>query len=375
MSVNIIWYDIETFPNFFSNTLIDKKTGKTSKYYISTSTSHGIQEMLDIFKESNAWFCGYNNLFFDDRVIQWLINYFDNKGKTYSYETITSDIYTFAQKVIKGNTGKYKWGKGVSFKSIDLMRVGYLDKSLKMVATNLEWPLIQDLPYPHDHYVKDDEIQEILDYNVNDVEITERLYEELETDIKLRGYMSKKYGENLMSDSNSGMANTLLDKEYAEATGQSYWSFKDDRTHYDNICFGHLISDKINFKTPKLQKLLKTIKSTTIHKKDDGNFEKFEYHILYNGTRYKLAKGGIHSENNYEIYESNENYSYRELDWSSFYPFIMLNLGIYPKHLDKVFIKMFDKWVKERLEFKKQGKHTEADALKILINAVNLRNN
>ena len=370
MSTNVIFFDIETFPNFFSNTLINKKTKEVNKYYISTFDSYGIEEMLNIYKNSDAWFCGYNNLFFDDRVIQWMINYFNNKGKTYSYEGITQDIYKFAQKCINSNTKKYKWGKGVQFKSIDLMRVGYLDKSLKMVATNLEWPLIQDLPYPHDHHVQKNQIQEILDYNVNDVEITKRLYEELETDIKLRGYMSKKYGENLMSDSNSGMANKLLNKEYAEATGQVYWSFKDDRTYYDNICFGSIISDKINFKTPKLQELLENIKSTTIHKKDNGNFEKFEYEILYEGTRYKLAKGGIHSENSYEIYESNDKYSYRELDWSSFYPFIMLNLGIYPKHLDEVFIEMFRKWVNERLEFKKQEKNTEADALKILINAV-----
>lgn len=365
-----VWfYDIETFPNFFSNTLISKNTGEMRQYYISPYRSNNCGEMLDLFKNSNAWFCGYNNLWFDDRVIQWMIDYFNNDGKTYSTQTILDDIYQFANKVVNKNTGQYKWGKGVDFKSIDLMRVGYLDKSLKMVATNLEWPLIQDLPYPHDHHVQSDEVDEILDYNINDVEITQRLYEELETDIKLRAYMSKKYGENLMSDSNSGMANKLLNKQYGEVTGQTYWQFKDGRTYYDSITFGDIISDKIEFNTPKLKNLLEEIKNTTIEY-NDGSFDSFEYHVLYNGTRYKLAKGGIHSENSYEIYESDSKYSYRELDWSSFYPYIMINLGIYPSHLDVKFIKMFKKWVEERIEFKKEGKRTESNALKIKINAV-----
>lgn len=366
---NVCWYDIETFPNFFSNKILFKD-GSVQTCVIHEDRYEGVSEMLDLYKNNDYWFTGYNNLFFDDRVIQWMINYFSSVGKTYSVETITGDIYNFAQQCINNKTKKFKWGNDVCFKSIDLMRVGYLDKSLKMVATNLEWPLIQDLPYPHDHYVTSDEIDEILDYNLNDVEITKRLYDELERDIKLRGYMSKKYGENLMSDSNSGIANKLLNKMYAEASGQTYWQFKDGGTHYDSITFGDIISDKIAFNRPNLQKLLKDIKDTTIHKKDSGKFEKFEYHVRVGSTTYKLAKGGIHSENDYEFYEATNTHTYRELDFSSYYPFLMLVLKIMPNHLSKAFFKLFDKIVKERLQFKEEGKETESDALKIVINAV-----
>jgi DNA polymerase elongation subunit (family B) len=340
------------------------ETGEVKQYCLhKEGRRDDLTEMFDIYQSSD-WFVGYNNLHFDDRVIQWMI---DSYNPAFDDET---DIYNFGQKVINKNTGKYKWGDGIQFHSIDLMRVAYLDKSLKMVATNLEWPLIQDLPYPHDHYVQSDEVDEILDYNLNDVEITERLYEELRRDVKLRAYMSKKYGENLMSDSNSGIANKLLNKMYAEASGQSYWSFKDKRTNYDEINLGSLVSDKISFQRDNLNDLLDQLDNTTLQK-NGSRFESFEYHVRVGDTTYKIARGGIHSENEYELYEANDQYTYREVDFSSYYPTITIQLGLSPDHLDKnAFVGLLTDLLEERLSFKRQGKKVESDALKILVNAI-----
>jgi DNA polymerase elongation subunit (family B) len=367
----IYFYDLEIFKNLFTNTLIRKSDEEVFQYafHLEGDRWDRFDEMLSHYDDSN-WMVGYNSMHFDDRLIQWLDDYLGNVGKTYSRETTIGDLYQFTQDVIDNNTKRYKWGNDVDFNSIDLMRVGYLDKSLKMVAVNLEWPLIQDLPYGPDHYVQTNEVDEILDYNLNDVEITQRLYNELDRDISLRQHMSKKFGQNLMSQSNSGIANQLLNQMYAEASGQSYWDFKDQRTYRDEVNLGSVISDKISFDRDNLQKLVQKMHDTTLESDDNHKFESFEYHVRVGDTNYKIARGGIHSENDYELYEADEEYIFIENDFSSYYPYLMVNLGIKPKHLKDAFLEKFQEVVEDRLEYKYSGQKTESNALKIVINAV-----
>lgn len=367
----VYFYDIETWGNIFTNTLKDRDTGDIHQCVIhEDGRAEGFIEMMDLYRNTDAWFCGYNNMHFDDRIIQYILDNYRNWKRSGSLYGIPQKIYRFAQECVDDETRKYQWGNDVQFRSIDMKRVGYLDKSLKMVATNLEWPLIKELPFSHKDNPQLSDLPEILEYNLNDVEITERLYEELERNVKLRAYMSTKYNENLMSDSDSGIAHKLLNKLYAKASGENYWNFKDGRTKYDSINLGSLIDHKINFNKPQLEELVQQMHDTTLQNDGNDKFDKFEYHVEIGDTQYKIAKGGIHSENSYELYESNDEYTYFDLDFSSYYPYIMVNLGIYPRHLKKAFIGMFEAMVDERISFKKAGKYVESDALKIVINAV-----
>ena len=56
----------------------------------------------------------------------------------------------------------------------------------------------------------------IMDYNMNDVLITKRLYEEIEPLRRLRDELGHIYNTNLSSASNSRVANIILEKIYAE---------------------------------------------------------------------------------------------------------------------------------------------------------------
>jgi hypothetical protein len=109
---------------------------------------------------------------------------------------------------------------------------------------------------------------------------------------------------------------------------------------------------------------------TTLESDDNHKFESFEYHVRVGDTNYKIARGGIHSENDYELYEATDEYSYYELDFSSYYPYLMVVLGIKPKHLDQSFLEKFTEVVNQRLEYKYSGQKTESNALKLIINAV-----
>ena len=101
--------------------------------------------------------------------------YFENKNKL-------SNLYSIAQWAIK-QEGKGKWlyqkyKYDTSFKGIDLMRVSGLDrifKPLKQAAANLRHNKIQDLPITPGSIIKENEIVDIIEYELNDVLITEKL--------------------------------------------------------------------------------------------------------------------------------------------------------------------------------------------------------
>lgn len=300
-------YDIETFPNFFSIAYWSIDGEIKERLYIFQEHSD-LDEIINLFRKDNNWFVGYNSSGFDDPIIDWMIN---NYGELSSYRASTQAdlIHKQAEKVINDDRSRYK---DVSFNRFDLWIVNGLDrvrKPLKMVGVNLKYPKIQDLPYKPDHLVSEDEVEEILDYGDNDVGTTDALYHHSRDKIILRKKLSKKYGINLMNESRSSIANRILERDYAEATGQRIWDFKNVNTERDIVDFGEIINEKIEFITPQANKLLEDIKQTKANADT-----KVEYSIRINGTKYDIKKGGIHSHMPAEIFEASDDIMIKEAD-------------------------------------------------------------
>lgn len=353
-------YDIEVFSNFFSIVAwsIDKEHKRT--FYIYDEVNQ-FEEVVNLFTNNSHWWVGYNSTSFDDPIIEHLItNYY--RYKDLPADILTGKISDYASEIIDDKYSKYK---DVSFNRFDLMRIGGLFKSLKMVGVNLKHDKIQDTPYPFYHEVKPDQVEGILNYNDNDVDMTLSLYHDLRKKIKLRQELTKRHGINLMNESRSGIANKILEKDYQQASGISRYRFKDVNTDRDIVHFSECISDKVEFNRPKLQELLKQIKSDSADKDT-----KIAYHTMLGGTRYAIKKGGIHSEMPPEIFSSNSEYIIKEADVSSYYPNIMLQLGIKPAHLHDCFLPLLNKYTSERLEAKAEGDDIASDGLKIVINSI-----
>src|SRR5690606_19204687 len=143
-------------------------------------------------------------------------------------------------------------------------RLHTMRKSLKLVAVNLKWKKIQDLPYPHDHVFSPEEVPEAIAYNLNDVEITVKLYKNQRNEIQLRNAITCQYGVDVMSEDESGIGNRLLEFFYARATGIPRWEFKKLSTVRDRIAMKDVIHDDVVFRTPKMQKFLKELRSVVI---------------------------------------------------------------------------------------------------------------
>ena len=208
----------------------------------------------------------------------------------------------------------------------------------------------------------------IIDYNLNDADITAYFYEISLNEIRLRQSVSKKYGVDVMNSSRSGIGDKLMNKFYSEKTGLEFREFKDLRDSKTTVHFKDLLWDGFDFKTQELKKLLERLKNTTVVA-EKGNKD-FEERVIINNCAYSMLKGGLHSYRPPITVLESPDYKIIDLDFGSFYPKVMINLGIFPPQLGMEFIEILQMVTTQRLEAKADKDMVTADALKITINAI-----
>ncbi len=352
-------YDIEIFKNFFCCTFMNIQD--SAEYYAYTiAWDLGIdesKEMEDFLANKVDCLIGYNNLFFDYPVLEFVYNY--------NGDSINKDIYKLSQKMINSERGESFGGyrKNYLWKQMDLMKIMAFDKlgvSLKQCAINLKWKKIQDLPLPYDHTVSKDEVELVLKYNLNDVLITKELYDAMIEEINLRKELSEIYDADLSNASDSKIANILLEKIYAEETGIDISQIKNLRTKRDFLWLRDCLCPGIKFKTKKLRDLKLEIANTLVVAENNFAYKK---KIHFGSCDYELGIGGLHSKDFPAVFKSDKNYLITDNDVSSYYPSIMIKNKIKPEHLSENFIDILEKITKDRLEAKK-SKNKKATLLK-----------
>lgn len=353
-------YDVESLKNFFSVTLKDVNNPDHYIVYEISRRRNDMQAICDLFRAGH-FFVGYNSTHFDDPLMQFILNrasFFANKDE----DTICAYIQNKASEIIHNDKSKYT---NVSFLRFDLMRIGNLKKSLKMCGVNLKHRLIQDMPVSHEETLTEEQMAETILYNMNDVEITYLLYLHLRPKILLRQKLTSKYGIYLMNEPDSGIANRILERDYAQATSTPVEAFRGKNTSRDSVLLGDVISDKIYFQTDRMRVFLEKLKATEVKQHD-----KVEFKVRIGGTNYDIAQGGIHSNMPAEIIHSTDTHVIRDADVSSYYPRIMINEGVKPEHLSDAFLPLLNSYTETRLMAKSQGDKVAADGLKIVINSI-----
>ena len=286
-------FDIETLPNFFCVTFKEVNTGEVLYFEISRWQDDQM-DLKEFINNKKKWFIGYNNHYYDNQLLNFIHE---------DYTNYNEHLYELSNDIIHNDSRKYKYN--LPFNSLDLMRVGNTyQKSLKLLGCNLQHPKLQDLPLPYDHIVLKSERELIKLYNLNDVEITEKLYNVLLPQIKLRKEITQMYGVNVMDESDSGIANKLLEKEYSDLTGLRFDEFKELRTPRDFIHFGDVIFKNIKFQTPELKSFLDKLRSFVLIK-DKTYFKKS---IIFKGLKMNLGVGGIHSDDKPGLFKSDSEY-------------------------------------------------------------------
>ena len=356
-------YDTEIFKNFFSVVFVNIETGKKVTFY-NFDNRDDTEKLRKFLLMPGLTLVGYNSIGFDNLVLQAVLIGLKDEV-----------LFDFVMCIINRNLNDMHYDLMKSFRipSIDVMKILALDVmgvSLKQVAINIKWPLIQDLPFSPYKIIELDDVDTILKYNENDSQITKALFLEILEDIELRKKVGKTYGVNLINCSDSRMANIILTKIYCQKTGIREKELKDKRTNRSVINLDRCISKKIRFNTEKLSSLLKELKSTKLKEKDGRGRFRFKTSVEFNGVIYDLGVGGLHSRDKPEVFEQDADYFIIDADVASFYPNIILNDRIKPEHLSNSFLDIFSDLTKQRLEAKRKKQILDSEALKITINSV-----
>ena len=369
--------------------------------------------------QQKADYFGYNNRKYDRLMLSALLMYYNQFDKPSKLITF---LYETSQRVIRSSNNDTLWTdnftslilrNNVAFRDLDLFQIFRLDhyhKSLKQTSFNIKWynlkeytmPPIGDLDrhYYHErlpeakgmtdrelniHYrnmferfIPREYLQEMADYNDNDVYIVAELIRMNQEEVLLRYRISEEYNVDVFSASRSTIADKVIVKLYSKYTGLHPKAFIDTKTIRRKILVSEILSDKIAFSTPELNDILSGIRSLTLR----GEKGEFDREFTFMGTSYTIATGGLHSNEIPAVYVEDDEHIIVDRDVASYYPNMIRSLKVCQKHLiPKAWFRIADTIVDERLEHKhlakdkslddKEGdKHaTAAACLKIVANA------
>ena len=366
-----------------------------------------------------ADYFGYNNCKYDRLMLSALLMYYNQFDKPSKLITF---LYETSQRVIRNSNNDTLWTdnftslilrNNVAFRDLDLFQIFRLDhyhKSLKQTSINIKWynlkeytmPPIGDLDrhYYHErlpeakgmtdrelniHYrnvferfIPREYLQEMADYNDNDVYIVAELIRMNQEEVLLRYRISEEYKVDVFSASRSTIADKVIVKLYSKYTGLHPKAFIDTKTIRRKILVSEILSDKIAFSTPELNDILSGIRSLTLR----GEKGEFDREFTFMGTSYTIATGGLHSNEIPAVYVEDDEHIIVDRDVASYYPNMIRSLKVCQKHLiPKAWFRIADTIVDERLEHKhlakdkslddkERDKHaTAAACLKIVANA------
>ena len=350
--------------------------------------------VLDTELYSNYWLCLFRDIHthkiikielpFDERKLSWILQNYRTVGfnsNKYDLPIIWAAIKNqniqylkeISDAVIYRNAHPKALQEEFGFKifptnTIDLMAVCPLKGSLKLYGARLHSKRIQDLPIDVNSPLADSNIPIVLDYCCNDLDITELLFNNLQEQLELREDLSIQYKTDLMSKSDAQIAESVIGAELKQITGK--WPKKPeinvDATHKFRV------PTNLFFQTPYMQKVLNEISKANFTLDNNGRLivpkaiNNFNVNI---GTgTYRLGIGGLHSSEESIAIKADADHVLIDKDVASYYPRIVLNLGLYPQHLGENFLKVYKSLVDRRLYAKKIKNVAVAECLKITIN-------
>ena len=369
-------YDIEVFPNVFHNTVKDTETNQLYTFEISIRKNQ-IKELLNFYKDKNKIFCGYNNKHYDDAIINYMIDY-QNAMLYANFDTICRSIYKLSSIIVskdKDTSLWKKWKYAHFFKSFDLLTMLYSNKlrvGLKEMQVTMQYSNVQELNGNFTECLLEKDIDEMIKYNINDVESTIVLLYKCQKDIDLRINIEKEYGIECLSMDGMTLGMEIIKQKYLEKTGISKYVLENMRSPMDLIPLKDVILPFISYNTPILQNILQEMKQQTVSPDRKGYENKF----FYANREFSVGVGGIHTINKPECVETEQDEMMIDIDVASLYPSLLLKYHFYPKHLGEEFEEVYSQIKKERIEAKRNGDKVKNLTLKLALNGLsgNLQN-
>lgn len=239
--------------------------------------------------------------------------------------------------------------------------------SLKIYAGRLHSRKMQELPIEHNASIGEVERQVIRAYHGNDLDVTEDLRLDLKPQVELRTLMSKEYGVDLRSKSDAQIAEAVIKSEIEKVTGKRVYPPEIEVGY-----FNYVPPDFIQFRTPQMQEVLRNVRQSQFAVEHNGVVSMPEYlkdlKIEMGDSVYRMGIGGLHSSETSVSHCSDDEYVLLDRDVTSYYPNIILNCHLFPKHIGPKFLTIYHRIYERRVAAKRSGQKNIAETLKIVLN-------
>lgn len=361
-------YDIEIFPNCFSLTIKNTET-KEFQFFELSDRKNNLVDLVSLFLNKRYIFCGYNNIHYDNPIVNFIIEYKETLKKSTRLD-IEYNLFQLSQTIIKGDLEKWKrWKYANNFETLDLLTMLFSQKlrvGLKEMQVTMKYSNVQEYDGNFEAPIPVEDIPKMIQYNINDVNSTEELLYRCENDIKLRLNIEEEYGIKALNKDGVNLGMEILKTKYLEKTHKTWNDIKDLRSPCDKIALNEIILPFIKFDNPILKDLLNEMKQQVVSPDRKG----YNKHFLMDNLEYSVGVGGIHSVNKPSIFIAKEDEIISDVDVASLYPSLIIEYGFYPPHLGKEFLEVYKGIKDERIEAKHNGNKLKNLTLKLSINGL-----
>ena len=367
---DVILLDLEIFPNYFECGIKNFKTKEVINYEVSPWIDQR-KEIFSFLSNFNGYLVTFNGLSYDCMILKYIITYMKTLSKMSSNKFLEG-MKRFNDMVINDELywdklKTYKWQK-VNWTDIDLYcywsKMLRLSKkiSLKSLGIQLDYPVVEELPYEPNTILTKEQIEHVRYYNnIHDLGILDSLMQKMLPEITLRKSIKKDYGLDCMSWDAVKISSEALLQDYCNETGKNIHETRKLRWEKPTIYIKNILSDfNPDFKLPIFQQLYERILNSV---------DEFSEELLVNEGNTSLllsyGVGGLHNLFENKMYNTTSIHQIKTSDFNSLYPNIIINYKCvrFPEVLNRyISIKA------ERMAAKKAKRKIEDSFKKLILN-------
>jgi len=368
--------DYETMISCFVACFQHYKDSDEMKVFVIHELRNDYPELMEFLRnnaKNKEYHISFNGISFDSQITQYLLLTDFTNSETAT--EIAHQIYLKTQEVIaRSNNGEFPQysERDMAIRQIDIFKLNHWDNpakmsSLKWIQYSMDWLNVQEMPIHHSTVITEmHEIDTVIQYCINDVKSTAKIYELSKDQIALRLNLTNTYNINLLSASEPRISKELFLYFLSKKTGINKYDLKNFRTHRDVIKFNEIILPYIKFKRPEFNSVLEKFKTVEINPSNTKGG--FKHSIEHKGVHTDYGLGGMHGATGPGVYEAKNGMIIMTSDVTSFYPNLAIRNGWAPAHLPKYdFCEQYEWFFEERKKIPK--KDARNYVYKIILNS------